>query len=221
MTKQVVFLVCSNGIDGRGKERIEYASLDEAMRDRWQTASKNPNWNCCVTRVVDLSSHVLNFIHGLCPLSTLAMMNRHVGMEPVFIVRNSKSNEVMFASLSESERTIWINEEHYHPSHYSVFDEAHDLSKVWGSIVKQMDGLDQLAFELHQKTFLDQSPAVEPSENSLAKFMAQTRIDVEEFERKYFEKHRENPENYPLEMEEGNEGMWFEFFMIYCTTGEV
>lgn len=55
---------------------------------------------------------------------------------------------------------------------------------------------------------------------ALDAFMAQLRTDTELFETAYRKKAEENPEHYPLEMKDGNEGLWLEFFMDYARTGE-
>ncbi len=43
MSKKIVYTVISNGIDGREKDCIVYASENEAERDKWHDASKK-NW---------------------------------------------------------------------------------------------------------------------------------------------------------------------------------
>ena len=52
---------------------------------------------------------------------------------------------------------------------------------------------------------------------SLTDFMAEMRKDLEDFERTYRESHRQDPERFPLEMIDGNEGLWFEFFSEHVT----
>lgn len=56
---------------------------------------------------------------------------------------------------------------------------------------------------------------------SLEQFVAELKIDIEKFEAAYRAKHEKNPEHYPLALTEDNEGLWFEFFITYCQTGEV
>lgn len=56
---------------------------------------------------------------------------------------------------------------------------------------------------------------------SIDDFMAELRADVDKFETDYRKKAEENPEHYPLEMKDGNEGMWFECFLTYAQTGQV
>ena len=56
---------------------------------------------------------------------------------------------------------------------------------------------------------------------SLDKFIAELRTDVDRFEAAYRARVAENPEHYPLEMEEGNEGLWLEFFSDFVRGGEV
>lgn len=52
--KQVLFLAVDHGIDGRERESIRFASLDEAARDKWIAESKNKPWLSPVDRVADL-----------------------------------------------------------------------------------------------------------------------------------------------------------------------
>lgn len=56
---------------------------------------------------------------------------------------------------------------------------------------------------------------------SLDGFAAKVKIDIEKFAAAYRAKHVENPEHYPLVLSPDNAGLWFEFFMTYCQTGEV
>ena len=56
---------------------------------------------------------------------------------------------------------------------------------------------------------------------SLDSFTAEIEEDIKKFKAAYEEKHRENPEQYPLEIDESNAGVWFEFFIDYCQTGNV
>ncbi|MFP3637889.1 hypothetical protein [Paraburkholderia sp. SIMBA_054] len=55
---------------------------------------------------------------------------------------------------------------------------------------------------------------------SLESFLAELRTDVDRFEKAYRAKVAEIPEHYPLTMVDGNEGLWFEFFTTFVTTGE-
>ncbi|MCW5156385.1 MULTISPECIES: hypothetical protein [Burkholderia cepacia complex] len=56
---------------------------------------------------------------------------------------------------------------------------------------------------------------------SLDQFVAEVQKDITGFAAAYKKKAEEMPELYPLTIEDGNEGMWFEFFQIYCQSGEV
>jgi len=56
---------------------------------------------------------------------------------------------------------------------------------------------------------------------SLFDFVFEVEVDIEGFKTAYYEKHLSNPEGYPLSFDENNNGLWWEMFDIYCTTGEV
>lgn len=56
---------------------------------------------------------------------------------------------------------------------------------------------------------------------SLDEFMTELRADMVRFEAAYKAKAQENPEHYPLNLQESNKGLWFEFFMNFCTDGSV
>jgi hypothetical protein len=73
MTKQAVFLVTDNGVDGRDKESIIFASLDEKERDNWLANNKNRNYFSSVDRVVDLESESKNALGKLNQLDLLAL----------------------------------------------------------------------------------------------------------------------------------------------------
>lgn len=53
---------------------------------------------------------------------------------------------------------------------------------------------------------------------TLTDFIAEMRQDLELFEKAYNASHRLNPEHYPLEMADGQEGLWFEFFADHVTS---
>lgn len=55
---------------------------------------------------------------------------------------------------------------------------------------------------------------------SIDTFITGLRVDVEKFEAAYRKKAEENPEHYPLEMADGNEGLWLEFFVQFVVSGE-
>jgi hypothetical protein len=56
---------------------------------------------------------------------------------------------------------------------------------------------------------------------TLDEFIKEAKIDVAEFERKYKEKAEKEPECYPLEFGDDNDGLWFEFLLEYMQTGEL
>ena len=55
----------------------------------------------------------------------------------------------------------------------------------------------------------------------LAMFVVNMQEELLEFEKKYHAKHEENPNNYPLIMQDGNEGLWLEFFLNFLEDGTV
>lgn len=60
-----------------------------------------------------------------------------------------------------------------------------------------------------------------PTSQSLDEFMAEIKDDVAKFEAAYRAKAMANPEHYPLTLQANNKGLWFEFFMIFCTDGTI
>lgn len=56
---------------------------------------------------------------------------------------------------------------------------------------------------------------------SLEEFASDMRAKIELFELAYTEKHRANPEHYPLFLREDNSGLWLEFFIDFVTNGTV
>lgn len=52
---------------------------------------------------------------------------------------------------------------------------------------------------------------------TLDEFVAEVVADIEGFATAYRAKHAENPEHYPLQMREGDDGLWLEFFVDYMT----
>lgn len=58
-------------------------------------------------------------------------------------------------------------------------------------------------------------------DHSLDTFVGEMRGDIEKFAAAYKTKHDENPDHYPLVLGLNNAGLWFEFFMTFCQTGEV
>ena len=57
----------------------------------------------------------------------------------------------------------------------------------------------------------------EASGKSLSKFVEEIQRDIKAFEEDYLKHHKENPEHYPLEIPVDNDGLWFEFFIDFCS----
>lgn len=55
------------------------------------------------------------------------------------------------------------------------------------------------------------------SGKSLSEFVEEIQRDIKEFQKDYLKHHNENPEHYPLEIPSNNEGLWFEFFIDFCS----
>ncbi len=73
MAKQALFLVISNGEDGRGKERIEFASINEKERDQWHKGHRNKNYYTTVDRVIDLEAEKKQTLRQLNALQKLSL----------------------------------------------------------------------------------------------------------------------------------------------------
>lgn len=56
---------------------------------------------------------------------------------------------------------------------------------------------------------------------TLDAFIAELRSDVERFEQAYRARVVEKPDQYPLSLPDGQEGLWFEFFMDFVTNENV
>lgn len=54
---------------------------------------------------------------------------------------------------------------------------------------------------------------------NIDQFAAEVSRDIELFRADWHKKHQQNPEMYPLELPEDNEGLWFEFFVEFMTSG--
>lgn len=50
---------------------------------------------------------------------------------------------------------------------------------------------------------------------SLDQFADEVRSSIEAFVADYRKNHEQNPEQYPLELPTGQEGLWYEFFMDF------
>lgn len=55
----------------------------------------------------------------------------------------------------------------------------------------------------------------------LSIFVSDIQEQVLIFKEQYMIKHYENPNQYPLIMQDGNEGLWLEFFMNFLYDGTV
>ncbi len=50
---------------------------------------------------------------------------------------------------------------------------------------------------------------------SLTSFMVESKAKLEAFEKWWMEQHALDPEAYPLSMEDGNEGLWWEMLQEF------
>lgn len=73
--KQAIYLVLDHGIDGRGPERIVFASEDEKKRDTWFNQSPNKNWYMCADRVIDLHEVAIKTWKKLDGLERLSFLS--------------------------------------------------------------------------------------------------------------------------------------------------
>lgn len=48
-------------------------------------------------------------------------------------------------------------------------------------------------------------------------FINETNQALMDFRKAYYAEHMENPEHYPLTLEEDNSGLWLEFFLQYLS----
>lgn len=55
---------------------------------------------------------------------------------------------------------------------------------------------------------------------SLEQFVAEVKADIEGFAADYRAQHAAAPEQYPLELNSDNTGLWLEFFVDYMTSGK-
>lgn len=51
---------------------------------------------------------------------------------------------------------------------------------------------------------------------ALDSFVSEIEGDLAAFKVDYLANHKVNPEHYPLDMADGNEGLWFEMFIDFC-----
>lgn len=52
---------------------------------------------------------------------------------------------------------------------------------------------------------------------NLEQFVAEVKVEIEDFAADYRRQHAANPEHYPLDLGDDNEGLWIEFFMDFMT----
>jgi len=73
--KQAIFLIVSNGVDGRGPQAIEFASTDEADREHVFAAIKDDikGYYSKTDRVIDLAEHKQYLLRKLDGLDTLVL----------------------------------------------------------------------------------------------------------------------------------------------------
>ena len=74
MSKQVVYLAVSYGVDGRAPESISFASLHESVRDGFISGSPNKNWLTAVDRAIDLAEVSGSVWDKLSGLEQLALI---------------------------------------------------------------------------------------------------------------------------------------------------
>lgn len=53
---------------------------------------------------------------------------------------------------------------------------------------------------------------------SLDEFLVEIKKDVDSFEKTWRDGNKENPEFYPLELDEENDGLWHEQFIAHLST---
>lgn len=78
--KQALYLAVDHGIDGRERESIRFASLDEQERDNWIEQSPNKAWLTPVDRVSDLQAVALAAWKKLDGLERLALLQTDAPM---------------------------------------------------------------------------------------------------------------------------------------------
>lgn len=65
---------------------------------------------------------------------------------------------------------------------------------------------------------LRSTPAHFVMAQTLDDFLKEAREEIARFEKTWREEHEKDPETYPLEMRDGNEGLWWEFLRINAET---
>jgi len=71
--KQIIYLITSNGIDGRDIESIKYASFDEEVRDNAFESNKNKNYLSKVERIIDVDAQLKQSLSKLNPIDKLVL----------------------------------------------------------------------------------------------------------------------------------------------------
>lgn len=71
--KQAIFTAVDNGIDGRDKSRIVFASINEAERDEWIATHPSGAWYRPDDIVKDLEKEAISARHFLNGLQLLAL----------------------------------------------------------------------------------------------------------------------------------------------------
>jgi len=71
--KQIIYLITSNGIDGIDVESINYASFDEASRDKAFESNKNKNYLSKVERIIDQNVQLKQSLSKLNPIDKLIL----------------------------------------------------------------------------------------------------------------------------------------------------
>lgn len=86
MAKQAIFLITSNGVDGREKTVYEFASTDEQDRDKVFEQCSQRGFNHTVEIVVDLTEHKAKALAKLDAVDLLSL-----GLEQPFAKRRKKA----------------------------------------------------------------------------------------------------------------------------------
>ncbi len=50
---------------------------------------------------------------------------------------------------------------------------------------------------------------------TLSAFVEDEKLRLAAFERYWIKKNHENPKHFPLQMEDGNDGLWFEMLQVF------
>lgn len=162
MAKQILFLVTSHGEDGRGKECIEFASVNEQERNAWHNGHKNKNWNSKADRIIDINvqkSETLTLINPLQKLllgisipSQGVIPPEATGKQIMFLVTHigNKGKEIVeFASLNEEDRDSFYNTDKLKEVKNKT-DRIVNIDTEKTSVLKQLNALQKLALGIKQ-----------------------------------------------------------------------